>query len=151
MIKKLIFAAAALLLLLAAGCSEPSREASAAPSEETGAAGYVTLTPEEAHEAMAAGTDYFLLDVRNKNEYAEKYIAGAVNIPKLELEERLNELPEDKSTTVFIYCRKGLLSPQAGELLASLGYTDVRVFGGVDDWPYELVTPEEAGTTGESR
>ena len=45
----------------------------------------------------------------------------------------------DKEATLLIYCRSGRRSKDAAQKLLALGYQSVYDFGGVIDWPYELV------------
>ena len=53
-------------------------------------------------------------------------------------EDTAEDMP-DKEATLLIYCRSGRRSKQAAEKLLELGYQNVYDFGGVIDWPYELV------------
>lgn len=92
-----------------------------------------------AREIMDSGNDFFLLDVRTQEEYDTEHIDGAVLIPDTELAERISELPQDKNTTILVYCRSGRRSALSAELLAGLGYTAVKDFGGIIDWPYDTV------------
>ena len=48
----------------------------------------------------------------------------------------------DKEATLLVYCRSGRRSKDAAEKLLALGYQSVYDFGGVIDWPYELVKEE---------
>jgi rhodanese-related sulfurtransferase len=41
---------------------------------------------------------------------------------------------------LFLYCRSGRRSAEAANKLAAMGYTDVTDFGGIINWPYEVVT-----------
>ena len=53
-----------------------------------------------------------------------------------------DDMPEalpDKEATLLIYCRSGRRSKEATEKLLKLGYKSIYEFGGVIDWPYELV------------
>ena len=45
----------------------------------------------------------------------------------------------DKEATLLVYCRSGRRSKDAAQKLLALGYQSVYDFGGVIDWPYELV------------
>lgn len=97
------------------------------------------ITAEEAKEIMDSAEDYVLLDVREQDEFAEGHIEGAILIPYGSIDTRAeSELP-DKEQTILVYCRSGRRSAIAAEALVSLGYTDVRDFGGILDWPYETV------------
>ena len=109
---------------------------SACTAEE---AGYMNITPSEAKKIMDARDDYILLDVRTEEEYMQLHIPGAVLIPDDEIRDRaLTELP-DKDQLILVYCRSGRRSKIAAESLVGLGYTNVKEFGGIIDWPYEIV------------
>ena len=61
-----------------------------------------------------------IIDVRNPEEYAEKHIPGAINIPLGELESRSNEL--SKQAIIITACGKGGgRSAEAAEILKQLG------------------------------
>ena len=83
--------------------------------------------------------DYIIIDARTESEYAEGHIEGAILIPEYEIARRAeNELP-DKDALILVYCRSGRRSKIASEELVKLGYTNVKEFGGIIDWPYEIV------------
>ncbi|MCI8432253.1 MAG: rhodanese-like domain-containing protein [Lachnospiraceae bacterium] len=92
---------------------------------------------DEAVVMMEEESDYIILDVRTAEEYGERHIPGAVNIPNESIGTR--EIPElpDKEQLIFVYCRSGNRSKQASGKLAALGYTNIVEFGGINDWPGE--------------
>lgn len=65
----------------------------------------------------------FIVDVREKNEYAAGHLKNAVNIPLSEIRERLDEIPKDK--TVYLHCRSSQRSYNAAMALQNLGYDNV--------------------------
>lgn len=71
-------------------------------------------------------------------EYAEKHIPGAVLLPDYEINERTEEELTDKDQLVLVYCRSGRRSKNAAAILVELGYTNIKEFGGIIDWPYEV-------------
>ena len=79
-----------------------------------------------------------LLDVRNPDEYASGHIEGSALIPVSELETRLSELP-DKDAVIIVYCRGGVRSAAAYEILASNGYTQIHDMQRVGNWPDPLI------------
>lgn len=127
--RKLIPLFAALLLI--AGCAAPAQES-----------GYRQVTAEEAIALMEKESGYIILDVRTVQEYSEKHIPKAVNIPNESIgTEEIPALP-DKNQLILVYCRSGNRSKQASEKLAALGYTNVVEFGGINSWPGETVSGE---------
>ena len=100
---------------------------------------YTQISMEEAVAMMATEENYIILDVRTIEEFAEKHIPNAINIPNETIgSEELVELP-DKNQLILVYCRSGNRSKQASEKLAALGYTNIYEFGGINDWTGETV------------
>ena len=98
---------------------------------------YTQISMDEAIVMMEEETDYIILDVRTVEEFAEKHIPNAINVPNEIIgEEDIAELP-DKEQLIFVYCRSGNRSKQASEKLAALGYTNVYEFGGINEWTGE--------------
>lgn len=116
--------------MLLAGCG-------AVPADE---ALYKQISMSEAVEMMDSETDYIILDVRTPEEFGERRIPGAVNVPNETIgTEDIPELP-DKTQLIMVYCRSGNRSKQASEKLAKLGYSNIVEFGGINDWPGETVS-----------
>lgn len=101
---------------------------------------YVNINAQEAKEIMDSQTDYVILDVRTEEEFNEKHIPGAILIPDYEIEEKAEEILTDKDKLLLVYCRSGRRSKNASEILVRLGYTNIKEFGGIIDWPYETVS-----------
>ncbi|MGI5986388.1 MAG: rhodanese-like domain-containing protein [Clostridiales bacterium] len=100
---------------------------------------YTKITAAEAKAMMDEQKDCVILDVRTQAEYDEGHIEEAVLIPDTEINDRAeSELP-DKETVILLYCRSGRRSKLAAQALADMGYTNVYEFGGIIDWPYEVV------------
>ncbi|NMA41916.1 MAG: FAD-dependent oxidoreductase [Oligosphaeraceae bacterium] len=76
--------------------------------------------------------DAFLLDVREKAEFEQECVPGAINIPMGSVRERHAELPRDRK--IFVYCRSGVRSYVMERLLRQLGYDAVTVSGGILTW-----------------
>jgi len=77
--------------------------------------------------------------VRTDEEFSDKHIPGAINVPNEDIgTESIPQLP-DKEQLILVYCRSGNRSKQASEKLAALGYTKVYEFGGINDWKGETV------------
>ena len=118
-------------LLLLAGCGAQSEEST-----------YRQVSAEEADSMMEEESGYIILDVRTAQEYSEKHIPGAINIPNETIgTEDIPELP-DKEQLILVYCRSGNRSKQASEKLVKLGYTNIVEFGGINDWTGETVSGE---------
>lgn len=108
-------------------------------STDTGQ-GYRQITMKEASTMMEEESDYIIVDVRTKEEYAEKHIPNAINIPNETIgKEEIPELP-DKEQLIMVYCRSGNRSKQAAGKLASLGYSNIVEIGGINDWTGDTVS-----------
>ena len=100
---------------------------------------YEQITPQEAKAIMDTQQDYIIIDARTEQEFGEGHIEDAIMIPEYEIKDRAeNELP-NKDELILVYCRSGRRSKIASEELVKLGYTNVKEFGGIIDWPYEVV------------
>ena len=109
-------------------------------------------TPKRVAELLAGG-DIQLADVREKNEWDEGFVPGAVHLPKSYLEQWAEDRLPDKDRTTIVYCAGGVRSVMAADTLAKLGYTNViSMSGGFNRWkdggfPWkkpDTLTPEQA-------
>ena len=98
----------------------------------------MNITAEEAKEIMDTEEGYVILDVREQDEYDAGHISGAILIPFTQIEAKANEMLPDKDQLILVYCHSGRRSKIAAEALAELGYTNIKEFGGIIDWPYEV-------------
>ena len=131
--RKITIGLAALLCLLGfAGCGK----------EEAMEITYQQITTQEAKILMDTEKDYIIIDARTEEEFATGHIPNAILIPEYEIAQRAEmELPH-KDALILVYCRSGRRSKIASEELVKLGYTNVKEFGGIIDWPYEIVTED---------
>ena len=97
----------------------------------------MNITAEEAKKLMDSESGYVILDVRTEQEYAQGHIPGAILIPDYEISEKAEAVLTDKDQLILVYCRSGRRSKKAAEALEEMGYTRIREFGGILDWPYE--------------
>jgi molybdopterin/thiamine biosynthesis adenylyltransferase/rhodanese-related sulfurtransferase len=85
-----------------------------------------------------------ILDVRERDEWDEGHLPGAVHVPRGNLEARIEQFVPDRSTPVLVYCAGGSRSAFAAKTLDELGYESVvSLAGGFTDWkrngfPFEL-------------
>ena len=100
---------------------------------------YEQITAEQAKTIMDTEKDYIIIDARTDEEFAEGHIENAILIPEYEIANRAEKELPDKEQLILVYCRSGRRSKIASEELVKLGYTNVKEFGGIIDWPYEIV------------
>jgi molybdopterin/thiamine biosynthesis adenylyltransferase/rhodanese-related sulfurtransferase len=75
------------------------------------------------------------VDVRERDEWEEGHISGAVHVPRGNLESRIENAVPDRSRRVVLYCAVGNRSAFAAKTLEELGYEDaVSLAGGYVDW-----------------
>ena len=133
----LLFAALAASLALLSGCTLSKTKKDT--EDMTDKAAYHKISAEEAYEMMVSQEVVVVVDVRTREEYNGGHIENAVLVPNESIGSEMPEALPDKEATLLIYCRSGRRSKDAAEKLLSLGYQSVYDFGGVIDWPYELV------------
>ena len=131
MIKRVICVILMLTFMMLTGCNGNDEKGG---GDDT--VTYEMITQEEAKALMESEENYVILDVRTEEEFAEKRIAGAILIPYDEIEARAEGELTDKAQLILVYCRSGRRSKIAAETLANLGYTNVKEFGGINDWTY---------------
>ena len=100
---------------------------------------YEQITAEQAKTIMDTEKDYIIIDARTEEEFAEGHIENAILIPEYEIKDRAEKELPDKEQLILVYCRSGRRSKIASEELVKLGYTNVKEFGGIIDWPYEVI------------
>ncbi|CAJ35635.1 rhodanese-like domain-containing protein [Methanocella arvoryzae] len=94
-----------------------------------------TVTVEELKQELASNPKLFLLDVRERDEFASGHIPGAVNISVREIPQRVKELPREKDMKIVAYCASGIRSAYATMFLRVYGYSDVRsLVHGIREW-----------------
>lgn len=118
-----------LAVLLLTGCSVEKGEKDVAE--------YEMITAQQAKEIMDTQEGYVILDTRTEEEYEQGHIPGAIVISNEEIKEKAESVLTDKDQLILVYCRSGRRSKLAAQDLADLGYTNVKEFGGIIDWPYE--------------
>ena len=119
-----------LSVMMIAGCGQEK--------EKDREAVYMNITAQEAKVIMDSQEDYTILDVRTQEEYDQGHIPGAIVISHEEIAEKAEEVLTDKDQLILLYCRSGRRSKIAAEALVELGYTNIKEFGGIIDWPYEV-------------
>ena len=108
-------------------------------TEESTSIGYEQISQVAAKTLMDSETGYVIIDARTQSEYDEGHIPGAILIPEYEIASRAEKELLDKNQLILVYCRSGRRSKIAAEELVKLGYTNVKEFGGIIDWEYEII------------
>lgn len=93
------------------------------------------VTAEDVRSQLVEGKSPLLLDVREKEEFREGHLPGAISLPRGFLEIRVEEVVPDRKTPIIAYCAGGTRSLIAGRTLREMGYTNVvSMTGGFGAW-----------------
>lgn len=95
--------------------------------------GVTSIQPQEYQQQFKQpNKTHMLIDVRSPEEFAGEHIAGAINIPVQALQQRLNDVPQDRP--VVLICRSGNRTKMAAQILTRAGYTNIYDLGGLMQW-----------------
>jgi rhodanese-related sulfurtransferase len=102
------------------------------PGAQTGRAiGAKQIAPEDLWKLIDKNTKTLIIDVRDPDEFEKETIKGAINIPLVQLEPKLRDIPKD--TTLVFTCNAGLLSAQAAKLAEQAGFK-TATFCPLNEW-----------------
>ena len=104
-----------------------------------GTLAYEQISGAQAKALMDNEQGYIIIDARTQTEFDDGHIPGAILIPEYEIADRAEKEFPNKKQLILVYCRSGRRSKIAAEELVKLGYTNVKEFGGIIDWQYEIV------------
>src|SRR5262249_31441143 len=93
------------------------------------------VTVEEVKNRLEREEQWTLMDVREREEYRDGHLEGALSLPRGFLELRIEEAVPDKSTPLIAYCASGVRSLMAARTLKDMGYEQVvSLAGGYTAW-----------------
>ncbi len=93
------------------------------------------VSVQDAQGRIGHTKDVTLLDVREKEEYRDGHLDGAISLPRGFLEMRVEETVPDKEKPIIAYCAGGTRSLIAARTLKEMGYTNVvSMTGGFSAW-----------------
>jgi len=93
------------------------------------------ISTEDAATLRDASAAPVFVDVRERDEYEQGFIPGAIHIPRGNLESRIEAAVADRSAPIVLYCASGARSAFSARSLGELGYTDVvSMSGGFSRW-----------------
>jgi molybdopterin/thiamine biosynthesis adenylyltransferase/rhodanese-related sulfurtransferase len=111
------------------------------------------ITAPEAKDLVGDGA--LFVDIRERDEWEEGNIPGAVHIPRGFLESRIDAAAPDRDQQIVVYCQSGARSAFGAKTLQELGYENVTsLAGGYTDWKrngYEIVLPKSLGPAQRTR
>ncbi len=94
------------------------------------------VTVEQVKQRIAGnGRDVYLIDVREREEYREGHLPGAISVPRGFLEMKIEETVPDRDAEIIAYCQGGTRSLIAAKILKEMGYKKVvSMAGGFSAW-----------------
>src|SRR5215813_2930292 len=105
------------------------------------------VSVQEVDSALKTQDGFVLLDVREKEEWDEGHLPGAIFLPRGFLEVKVEKTVTDKDTPIIVYCAGGVRSALAAKSLQDLGYQNVvSMAGGYGEWKNNglpFVVPEQ--------
>lgn len=91
------------------------------------------ITLEELKEKQLDGAE--IIDVRSNTEYNESHVEGSINLPENEIENKIEQIINDKNKLIVLYCASGIRSTKAYNKLKNLGYTNLyTLYGGMQNY-----------------
>ena len=107
------------------------------------------VSVQEVNDKLNGNNEFTLIDIREKDEWDEGHLSGALFLPRGFLEVKVERIVTDKEHPVILYCAGGVRSALAAKSLAELGYKKVvSMAGGYGEWKnngYDFVVPESVG------
>ena len=101
-------------------------------------------TPEDVRRKQEAGESFYLVDVREDNEWERGRAAGSIHLGKGIIERDIEKAIPDHDAEIVLYCGGGFRSALAADALQQMGYSNViSMDGGWTRWR-ELGYPIEA-------
>jgi len=84
-------------------------------------------------EILKEKAETIIIDVRSPQEYKEGHISGAINIPEYELLSKANNILNNKTARIIVYCKSGSRSKKAIKTFKKLGFTNLyNLEGGIE-------------------
>ncbi len=100
---------------------------------------YIKISFKDAKKILDEDPNAVILDVREEDEYLTGHAVNALLFPVDEINEySAAEILPDKSVPVLVYCKSGIRSKTAAEILSAAGYEKVYDIGSLVGWPYGL-------------
>ena len=104
----------------------------------------MNLTQQDWTEQLENDENAIVLDVRTEDECNDGIITDALMIDINKGQFFINEIETlDKSKNYYVYCRSGVRSAKACDIMNELGFENTyNLLGGFMQWDGEVVYPE---------
>ena len=102
----------------------------------------MNLTQEDWVSQLEADENAVILDVRTEAEVSEGIIANAINIDIHKGQDFVDQIEAlDKNKNYYVYCRSGMRSEKACEIMNQLGFENAyNLIGGILDWDGDIIS-----------
>lgn len=96
---------------------------------------YMDLPPMQFYSLLTSNKKVHVIDVRTPQEYADEHIKGALNLPVSDTATFWASVDSLSHKTPFaVYCRSGVRSARAAQMLSERGYMVYNLKGGIEAW-----------------
>jgi rhodanese-related sulfurtransferase len=75
---------------------------------------------------LKSPADYYILDVRSPEEFADGHVPGAFNIPHYAIIDNITELKAKSDKDIVVYCRSGRRAWSAEQMMMKHGITNIQ-------------------------
>ncbi|MDY5210996.1 rhodanese-like domain-containing protein [Intestinibacter sp.] len=96
------------------------------------------INHEEFQNIIKNNKNTLVLDVRTIEEFRSGHIPNAKNIPVQELSTKISNLDNYKNNDIIVYCRSGVRSSKAADILNKNGFNKVYNLGGIGNYKGKL-------------
>ncbi|MEY8001066.1 rhodanese-like domain-containing protein [Clostridium sp. Mt-5] len=79
-----------------------------------------------------------LIDVRTHREFHKGHILNSKNIPIEHFKDTIKKMQLDLNSVIVVYCKCGIKSAKASNILRKLGFKKIYDLGGIDNWHHRL-------------
>ena len=90
------------------------------------------ISYEKLQQIINQNNNVYLIDVRTKDEFLDKHLKNAINIPLQNIEKNIENIVKNKDDIIIVYCKYGSRGEKALNKLAKMGYKNIyNLKGGI--------------------
>lgn len=87
------------------------------------------------YDASKNNHEIIILDVRTPEEFSKGHVQNSINIPVQDIQDKVEQIVPDKTTTTYLYCLSGSRSIVAANTMIKMGYKNVfNMTSGLLSW-----------------
>tara|TARA_B100001287_G_C22651724_1_gene515547 strand:- start:1069 stop:1374 length:306 start_codon:yes stop_codon:yes gene_type:complete len=101
----------------------------------------MNLNQEKWLSSINSSENSLIIDVRTQDEFNDGHIENSLNFNIYDAVKFIEEISKlDKQATVHVYCKSGVRSLQACEIIKGMGFNKVfNLIGGITEWKNKIV------------